>query len=157
MDDTKREVILDLLRTAYCMEMETVMNYVAASINLDGFRAKHVRDTLDEDVAEELVHARQLGQRIKVLGGTVPTSFDVETSQSGMQIRDSLDVEGIVDGVIEAEEAAIAHYQKLIEESRDVDPVTEDLCVQLKGDEEGHRRLFLGFRAELQRSLAGAT
>jgi bacterioferritin len=36
----KRETIVELLKTAYFMELETVMNYVTNSINPDGIRAR---------------------------------------------------------------------------------------------------------------------
>ena len=36
----KREAIVELLKTAYFMELETVMNYVTNSINPDGVRAQ---------------------------------------------------------------------------------------------------------------------
>lgn len=157
MKEEKRKGIIEMLQKAYSMEMETVTNYMAASINLDGFRAKHVRDTLEEEIQEELGHARRIGERIKVLEGTVPGSFSVETSQKGMQPGDPLDVRAIVEGVISAEEDAIAHYQKIIEVTEGDDPVTQDLCIELKGDEEGHRRLFRGFLAEFERTVVSAS
>ncbi len=35
----KRDEIIELLKTAYFMELETVMNYVTQSINPEGVRA----------------------------------------------------------------------------------------------------------------------
>ena len=54
----KREEILELLRQAYWMEMETVMSYLANAENLDGVRAEEVAEALSKDVDEELGHAR---------------------------------------------------------------------------------------------------
>ncbi len=51
--------------------------------------------------------------------------------------------------MIEAEEAAIAHYNKLIdlsEEARDF--VTQDLCIRQLAAEEAHRIMFAGFLKE---------
>ena len=45
-----REHILELLTKAYWMEIETVMSYLAASVNPDGARAQEVRDELADDV-----------------------------------------------------------------------------------------------------------
>jgi len=42
MVETSKKVI-ELLRTAYSMELETVMNYLANSINLDGIRAEEIK------------------------------------------------------------------------------------------------------------------
>ena len=48
-----------MLTKAYWMEIETVMSYVANSINPDGVRAQEIIESLAEDVQEELGHARQ--------------------------------------------------------------------------------------------------
>ena len=50
----KRETIVELLKTAYFMELETVMNYVTNSINPDGVRAQEVKESVEEDIQEEL-------------------------------------------------------------------------------------------------------
>jgi bacterioferritin len=68
----KRQEIIELLTRAYWMEIETVMSYVANSINPDGVRAQEVREALEADIQEELGHAQQFGNRIKELYGVVP-------------------------------------------------------------------------------------
>ena len=45
---SKTEQIIELLTAAYCMELETVMNYLANSINLDGVRAEEIKKSLEE-------------------------------------------------------------------------------------------------------------
>ncbi len=149
MNEKKRKEIVKLLTKAYCMELETVANYLANSVHLDGFRAKHIKDSLAADITEELGHAQQLANRIKILDGRVPGSMDLERGQQSLQPpKDPLDIVSVIKGVIEAEEAAINHYQKLIDVTDGVDPVTQDLCTTLKGDEEEHRRQFAGYLAE---------
>ena len=150
MTEEKRQEIVALLRKAFNMELETVCNYTAQSVNLDGFKAKHIKDALAADIVEELGHAQLLAKRIKVLEGTVPGSQELEMNQTELQPNgDTLDVIAVIKGVIAAEEGAIDHYQKIIEATGDADPVTEDLCITLKGDEEEHKRLFKGFLAEV--------
>lgn len=154
MNDDQRNTILELLKTAYNMELETVCNYLGQSENLDGFRAKHIKDSLAADIPEELGHATLLAKRIKVLGGTVPGSQSLKMTQDAMQPNgDTLDVVAVIKGVIAAEEGAVEHYQKIIDAAGDIDPVTEDLAITIKGDEEEHRRLFQGFLAEIERGL----
>lgn len=151
MTAKQRKKIVDLLCTAYNMELETVVNYIANSIHLDGIRAKHIKDSLAEDVTEELGHAQTLARRIKVLEGRVPGSMALKMTQKGMQPpANPLNVKAIIKGVIAAEESAISHYQKIIDACEGVDPVTQDLCTTLKGDEEEHRRMFKGFLAEAE-------
>jgi bacterioferritin len=147
----KREEIIELLARAYWMEIETVMSYVANSINPDGVRAQEVRESLEEDVEEELGHARQFGTRIKELYGVVPGSEDFSSEQSYLQPPDlQTDLVHIVRGVIEAETGAIEHYNRIIEVTDGVDWVTQDMTIAILRDEEGHRRLFEGYLRELE-------
>ena len=81
----KRTEILELLEQAYWMEIETVMSYVANSINPDGVRAQEIRESLEEDIQEELGHAQQYANRIKELDGVVPGSEQFKAEQSFLQ------------------------------------------------------------------------
>ena len=147
----KREEIIELLTSAYWMEIETVMSYVSNSINPDGVRAQEIRESLEEDVEEELGHARQFGNRIKELYGVVPGSEDFTAEQSFLQPPErQTDIAHIVRGVIEAETGAIEHYNRIIEVTDGVDWVTQDMTIGILHDEEGHRRLFEGFLRELE-------
>jgi len=124
----KREEIVDLLKKAYFMELETVMSYVANSVNPDGVRAEEVKESLEEDVQEELGHAQQFASRIKELYGVVPGTMDFKADQSGLQPpEDQADVVHVIKGVIEAETGAIEHYTRIIEETEGVDHVTQDM------------------------------
>ncbi len=80
-----REEIVALLTKAYWMEIETVMSYLAASTNLDGVRAQEIRESLAEDIEEELGHAKQFANRIKELYGVVPGSESFSAEQSFLQ------------------------------------------------------------------------
>jgi bacterioferritin len=133
------------------MEIETVTNYIASSINLDGVRAEEIKKSLQADVQEELTHAQTLARRIKTLGGRVPGSFDFAAEQKSLQPReDSTDVVSVIKGVIDAENSAIAQYNKLIQLCDGIDYVTQDLCIQSLSDEEEHRRDFIGYLTEYE-------
>jgi bacterioferritin len=147
----KREQIVELLKKAYWMEIETVMSYVANSINPDGVRAQEIIESLQEDIQEELGHAQQFAQRIKELYGVVPGSMEFAPEQSYLQPPEQqTDVVHVVKGVIEAETGAIEHYNRIIEETEGVDPVTNDMVIAILRDEEGHRRLFEGYLREYE-------
>ncbi|HEX7011046.1 MAG TPA: ferritin-like domain-containing protein [Phycisphaeraceae bacterium] len=150
-NSTTRQII-EALQKSYNMEIETVANYLANSVHLDGMLAMEVKESLGEDVQQELDHAKQLAMRIKVLGGYIPGSQSLKMEQRRLQPpQDSINVESVIRGVIEAEESAIDQYQKIIEMTDNtVDPVTQDLCIQLKRDEEEHRRQFVGFLREYE-------
>ncbi len=153
-----RESVVALLSKAYWMEIETVMSYISASVNLDGVRAQEVRESLAEDVQEELGHAQNFAERIKELYGVVPGSEDFAAEQSYLQPPDEqTDIVHVIRGVIEAESGAIEHYTRIIEETDGIDPVTQDMVIEILRDEQGHRRLFEGFLREYEiEGIAGA-
>jgi bacterioferritin len=147
----KRQELVKLLERAYWMELETVMSYLANSINPDGVRAQEIIESLQTDVQEELGHAQQFGQRIKELYGVVPGSMEFVPEQKYLQPPSSqTDIVHIIRGVIEAESGAIEHYNKIIEFCDGLDYVTQDMVIGILRDEEGHRRLFEGFLREFE-------
>ena len=147
----QREEIVELLTKAYWMEIETVMSYIANSINPDGVRAQEIIESLQKDIQEELGHAQQFASRIKELYGVVPGSMDFTPEQSYLQPpAHQTDVVHVVKGVIEAETGAIEHYNLIIDKTDGVDPVTNDMVITILRDEEGHRRLFEGYLREYE-------
>jgi bacterioferritin len=146
-----RDQLIELLTTAYWMEMETVMSYLANSINPDGVRAQEIIESLEQDIDEELGHARRFGNRIKELYGVVPGSLDFRAEQSYLQPpHQQTDIVHVIKGVIEAETGAIEHYNGIIEFCEGRDPVTQDMVIEILSDEESHRRLFEGFLSEYE-------
>jgi bacterioferritin len=147
----KREAIIELLKTAYFMELETVINYITNSVNPDGVRAQEVKENIEEDIQEELAHAQQFAVRIKELYGVVPGSAEFKATQMKLQpAEDQIDVVHVIKGVIDAEDGAIQHYTRIVEETEGVDPVTQDMVIDILRDEQGHRRLFEGFLREYE-------
>jgi bacterioferritin len=147
----EREQIIEMLTKAYWMEIETVMSYLANSVNPDGVRAQEIKESLEEDIQEELGHARRFAERIKELYGVVPGSQEFAAEQSYLQPPEhQTDIVHVIRGVIEAETGAIDHYNRIIEETDEVDPVTNDMVIEILHDEEGHRRLFEGFLREYE-------
>jgi bacterioferritin len=147
----KREEIVELLKTAYFMELETVINYVTNSTNPDGVRAQEIKESLEEDIQEELDHAQQFASRIKELYGVVPGSLDFKAEQTFLQPPEKqTDVVHVIKGVIDAETTGIEHYERIIAATEEVDPVTQDMVIAILHDEQGHRRLFEGFLKEYE-------
>jgi bacterioferritin len=147
-----REQILAALCKAYSMEVETVVNYLANSLDMEGVRAEFIKQALAADIQGELTHAQQLGNRIKQLGGAVPGSQALAFTQKQLQPpADTTDVVTVIRGVLAAEEEAIAHYNALIKLTEGVDYVTQDLAITILSDEEGHRQQFQGYLKEYLR------
>jgi bacterioferritin len=144
--------IIDELCVAYAMELETVQNYIANSVHLDGVRSDVIKKALAADVATEILHAQQLAMRIKTLGGRVPGSLDNNRDQTYLQPpKDTTDIVFVIEGVIQAEEGAIAQYNKIIRLCETRDYVTQDQAIKILGDEEQHRREFIGFLREYEK------
>ncbi|MGH2924354.1 MAG: ferritin-like domain-containing protein [Solirubrobacterales bacterium] len=146
-----RERIIEMLQRAYWMEIETVMSYIANSVNPDGVRAQEIKESLAQDIQEELGHAQQFASRIKELYGVVPGSEQFEAEQSYLQPpAQQIDVVHVVKGVIEAERGAIEYYSRIVELTDGMDPVTNDMVIAILHDEQGHLRLFEGFLREYE-------
>jgi bacterioferritin len=146
---TKREELIGLLAKAYWMEIETVMSYLANSVNPDGVRAQEIIESLEEDIEEELGHAKLFAKRIKELYGVVPGSLEFAAEQTYLQPPEQqTDIVHVIRGVIEAEKGAIEHYTRIVEFCDDADLVTQDMVIDILRDEQGHLRLFEGFLRE---------
>lgn len=115
-------------------------------------RTEAIKNTLDRDIQGEVGHARQLGARIRQLGGTVPGSMALKMEQKAMQPpADTTDVVAVIRGVLAAEEDAIRTYNGIIKMCEGNDYVTQDLAICILSDEEGHRQQFEGYRKEYTR------
>jgi bacterioferritin len=146
----KKKEIIEGLKKAYWAEIETTINYLANSINLDGVKAEEVKETLAQEVQDEIGHARSLAKRIKELGGMTPGSYAFKARQESLQPpTESTNLKSVIEGVVEAETEAIEHYNYMVKLCDGVDYVTQDLCVRLMADEEEHLTVFKGFLKEI--------
>jgi bacterioferritin len=142
----KETNVTNLLEQAYLAELETVHNYLSNSVWLDGLGAEEIKESLTEDVTEELGHAQKIAHRLKQLGVCPHGSIRSARMQKSLQPpADSTDILSVIKGVLEAENGAIALYKQLIKASEGTDYVTQDLAIELLADEEEHRTLFEGF------------
>src|SRR5437660_2211904 len=117
MAATKNDIIASL-RQAYNMEVETVINYLANSLQLEGVRADFIKQALAVDIQEELGHAQQLGNRIKQLGGSVPGSLHIKMTQRSLEPpEDPTDVVSVIKGVFYPAEDGIRHYKDIIKQT----------------------------------------
>ena len=152
MENGRTDAIIQEVIYTYWLEMETTINYLAISADLDGIRAEEIKKSLAADIQTEITHAQELAHRIKEIGGRVPGSFAFKPEQASLQPpEDSTDVVTVIHGVIDAENRAIEQYNKIIRLCDGIDYVTQDLCIKLLADEEKHRREFRGFLKEYEK------
>src|SRR5262249_53485412 len=124
--------IVQALIAGYNKELETVVNYLTLSLSLDGVRAEFIKQALTGDIQTELGHARQLGARIKQLGGVPPGSLALKMDQTYLQPpKDTTDLVSVIRGVLTAEDDAIQHYNRVIKLCDGIDYVTQDLAITL--------------------------
>jgi bacterioferritin len=142
----QRGAIVELLTRAYWMEIETVMNYIAASIGRDGGHGLAVRAALQECVEEEVGHARALGRRIQELHGVVPAAGFVAGEEYPQPLGRQTDLADVIAAVVATETSAIRHYVRIMRASAPVDEDTNTLALNVLRDEQRHLRLFEGFR-----------
>ena len=134
--DKARDVV-NGLKKSYAMALESVQNYLANSIHLEGPAADRVKKMLENAVASELQHARRLARRIKILGDRVPGSLELPRDQNYLQPPiDNRDSVTVIRGALTATDAAIAHHQAIIQITEDLDFVTQDLLIELLAEEQ---------------------
>jgi bacterioferritin len=134
--DKARDVV-NGLKKSYAMELESVQNYLANSIHLEGPAADRVKKVLENAASSELQHARRLARRIKILGDRIPGSLELPRDQNYFQpLIDNRDSVTVIRGALTATDAAIAHYQTMIQITEDFDFVTQDLLIELLAEEQ---------------------
>jgi bacterioferritin len=130
METRDNAKIIELRQAAYAAQLETVENYLANSVWLDGIGSREVSETLDADIIEELDHAKRLAHRLKQLGVCPPGSVQLlRTLKSLQSPLGSTDLRAVVEGVLEAERDAIACYEQIIRAYEGNDYVTQDIAI----------------------------
>jgi bacterioferritin len=144
----KTKGIIAELKRSYAIELETIENYLANSVDLEGTDAEAIRKSLDKEITLKLKHARRLAKRIHVLGGRVPGSLELQPNQNFLQPPlDKGNVIAVIRGVINASEIAINQYERIISLADGLDHVSQDLVIDLLSDERELRRVFLNYLA----------
>ena len=147
----QREQVIELLTKAYWMEIETVMSYIANSVNPDGVRAQEIKESLERTSRRSSAtrSSSRTGSRSSTGSSPAPRS-STPSSRYLQPPGDQVDIVHVIKGVIEAEQGAIEHYSRIIEETDGIDPVTQDMVIAILHDEQGHQRLFEGFLREYE-------
>ncbi len=95
---------------------------------------------LEEHASEELEHAGMLVERILQLGGTPllkPEDWYKETNCK-YEIPDNPKVQVLLEQNIRGEQCAIEVYNKLVNMTKDVDPITYNMVLEILEDEVEH-------------------
>ena len=107
---------------------------------------------LEEHAAEELEHAEMLTERIIQLGGTPllkPEDW-YKMTNCGYEAPEDPYVEVLLEQNIEGEQCAIGVYQQLMELTKDTDPITHNMVLEILTDEVEHEEDLQAILEDIQ-------
>jgi len=107
---------------------------------------------LIQHATEELGHAELLANRILQLGGTPllkPEDW-YKMTNCGYEAPEDPYVEVLLDQNIKGEQCAIGAYQQLVELTKEADPVTYEMALQIMTDEIEHEEDLQALAEDIQ-------
>jgi bacterioferritin len=132
--------LIDLLNKAFADEWLAYYQYwVGAKVVKGPMRAAVVAE-LQEHAQDELKHAGMLAERIIQLGGSPilkPQDW-YKMTNCGYEAPEDPSVKAVLKQNIKGEQCAIEVNQRLIETTKDKDPVTYNMIVEILEDEVEH-------------------
>jgi len=132
--------IIAMLNKLYCDEWLAYHQYWLGAKVVKGPMKDSVMAELNQHAADELRHAGLDANRIIQLGGIPALSPEawMKLSNCGYDAPKDPYVKVILDQNIRGEQCAIKHYNELLKFSKDRDPVTYNMTLQILQDEVMH-------------------
>ncbi|MBN2483497.1 MAG: ferritin [Candidatus Omnitrophica bacterium] len=134
------EELVKILNKAFADEWLAYYQYWIGAKVAKGIPREAVVAELTQHAADELRHAGMVADRIIQLGGIPllePKQWEINTNCGYESPRDP-DVRTLLDQNIKGEQCAITVYKKLIDYTKDKDPVTCDIALKILEDELEH-------------------
>jgi len=130
----------DTLNKAFADEWLAYYQYWIGSKVIKGPMKEAVIAELVQHAADELRHSEMLTTRIIQLGGTpvIKPEDWYKFTNCGYEAPEDPFVRIILDQNIKGEQCAISVYNRLMEETKDKDPVTYNIVLQILQDEVEH-------------------
>ena len=134
------EKLITLLNKALADEWLAYYQYWIGAKVVTGPMKDAVIHELEEHAEEELNHADMLVERILQLGGTPVLSPDAwpKIANCDYEVPEDPYVAVILDQNIKGEQCAIKVYNELLEITKDTDPITYHLVLQILTEEVEH-------------------
>lgn len=132
--------LLGLLNKAYADEWLAYYQYWIGSKVVKGPMKEAVIAELVQHATDELRHADMLTARIIQLGGTplVKPEDWYKHTNCGYEAPEDPFVKLVLEQNIKGEQCAIEVYSALLKETKDADPITYNMVLQILQDEEEH-------------------
>jgi bacterioferritin len=144
--------LIKMLNSAFADEWLAYYQYWVGSKVVKGPMKSSVITELDEHATEELRHAQMLSDRIIQLGGSPilePSSW-YDHSGCGYAAPTDAYVEDILRQNINGEQCAIEAYNRIADFTRDKDPITYNLAVEIMRDEVEHEEDLQSLLEDIQ-------
>jgi bacterioferritin len=134
------DTLVDLLRGAYCDEWLAYYQYWVGAKLVKGPMKDAVGAELLLHSSEELMHADMIAGRIIQLGGTPVTKPQewYALTNCGYDAPDDPFVKTLLEQNIKGEQCAISTYKKLMDITKDADPVTYNMLLTIISQEVEH-------------------
>lgn len=148
--------LLNLLNKALADEWLAYYQYWIGAKVVKGPMKDAVISELQLHATEELTHAELLATRIIQLGGTPVLSPDewLKITNCGYDTPTDPYVDVILDQNIKGEQCAIHTYSSLLDVTREADPVTYNIILQIITDEVEHEEDLSALKEDLDLMLA---
>ena len=136
----KIKELITLLNKAYADEWLAYYQYWIGAKVAAGVPREAVVAELTQHAADELRHAGLVADRIIQLGGTPLLEPKEWLSQTncGYDAPKDPDVRSLLKQNIKGEQCAITQYKKIMDYTRDKDPVSYDMALKILEDELEH-------------------
>lgn len=147
--------LLTLLNKALSDEWLAHYQYWVGSKVVAGPMKDAVITELVQHAAEEMAHAELLSTRIIQLGGTpvlTPEQW-FKLTNCGYDAPSDPFVQAVLEQNIKGEQCAIGVYEKLMKITKDADPVTYNIALQIIEQEVEHEEDLQSLLADLQMML----
>jgi len=144
--------LIEMLNKALADEWLAYYQYWVGAKVAKGPMRGAVTAELIQHATEELGHAELLANRILQLGGTPllkPADW-YEMTNCGYELPEDPYVEVLLEQNIKGERCAIEAYRQLVELTRDADPVTYEMALQIMTDEIEHEEDLQALAEDIQ-------
>ena len=134
------EQVLKLLNRAFADEWLAYYQYWLGAKVAKGPMKEAVMAELTQHAADELRHADMVANRILQLGGTPVATPEqwYKLTNCGYDAPEDPHVVALLKQNIKGEQCAISVYKAMMETTRDADPVTYNMALQILQDEVEH-------------------
>lgn len=148
--------VLTLLNKAFADEWLAHYQYWIGAKISKGPMKDAVNAELLQHAADEMRHADMVAMRIIQLGGTPLTHPKLWLKESNCGYDEPADpyVSKILEQNIKGEQCAISVYKSLLETTKDKDPVTYNMALQILQDEVTHEEDLQALKEDLELLVA---